>query len=113
MTDFKLTQQDAPRDQGELFRGIGDGKQEADLLVSLASRAGYAMVSDYLAASAVESDVLAAGGCITCWRPHNQILNVAGGRVYCRECGTHTVCRAVDIAAGDTPGPVSPRKEEP
>ena len=110
MTDFKLTQQDAPRDQGELFRGIGDGKQEADLLVSLASRAGYAMVSDYLAAcEALETD-LVPGGCITCWEP-KRVLNVAGGRSYCQPCGTHTVCRAVDIAAGDTPGPVNPRKE--
>ncbi len=107
MNEFKLTQQDAPRDQAELFRGIGNGRQEYELLVHLATRGGWSMVSEYLA-RATGPDY-ADGACITCWNPRNMPNHGKGTRIHCTFCGTHTVCRAVDIATGDTPGPVSER----
>ncbi len=49
MTDFKLTQEDAPRAQGTLFEGIGSGKAESELLRRGAALAGLATVDDLLA----------------------------------------------------------------
>jgi hypothetical protein len=101
--ELRLTREDAPRDQAELFQRTIPGRPNAELLIYLAKRAAFATVSDYL--NQATGEHWADGGCITCWNPRT-LPSWPGARIYCTLCGTHTVCRASDIAIGDTPGPV-------
>ncbi|GAF85028.1 unnamed protein product [marine sediment metagenome] len=101
--DFELTQEDAPRDQGELFQGIPPGRPNAELLKWLARAEGLATVDDLLAWNHHNQG---RGTCINGCGHRDNVGLMDGCRVWCPVCGVHTVCSAKDIGAGLTPGPV-------
>lgn len=103
MTELKLTQQDIPPEQRDLFRGILPGRPNAELLVWLARAEGLATVDDLLA---WEHHNQGKGTCINRCGYRDPVGLMAGCRAWCPICGVHTVCSAMDIATGATPGPV-------
>jgi len=105
MSDFKLTQEDAPRAQATLFEGIGSGRAEAELLRRSAALAGLATVDDLLAWR--DGDKV-KGICSTCGMVKD--VPADAHRTYCEPCRIHSVSRARDIARGDTHGSVAGMK---
>jgi len=110
--EFKLTSEHANPGQGSMFddqEPAPEGKHRAELLVYLATRGGFAMVSDFL--ESLNFEVITTGACIKCWAPRRMVDHGPGTRAYCQDCYTHTVCRALDIEANNIPGFVSPKPE--
>ena len=107
MTELKLTRQDIPPEQRNLYRDILPGRANAELLVWLKQAEGLASVDDLLA---WEHHNQGKGACIRRCGHRAPVGLMSGCRVYCPTCGTHTVCSAKDIAAGNTPEPVHSEK---
>ena len=101
MTDLKLTQQDAPRAQGSLFREPTAGKRESDLLIQLSRLAGFATVDDLLTHSRAPETTSESGLCTHC-RNYAGDVRRPLARARCPVCNLWTV-RAATVLAGERP----------